>query len=154
MLSPWIGLSDPVWRDLEVMREEMNKLFGLGSPMANIRGVAQGTFPAVNVGETSEQVIVYVFAPGIDPAGMELTIEKNLLSIAAGRDTSKDIGEKPKPEGYYRQERFSGNFKRVISLPESIDPGKVEARYKNGILVVTINKKEEEKARKINVAVG
>jgi HSP20 family protein len=57
-------------------------------------------------------------------------------------------------KGYYRKERFSGKFRRVIALPEGLDTSQIGAKYSNGILSVTIKKKEEEKTRKIEVAVS
>ncbi len=154
MLSPWIAVSDPAWSQLEELGREMQKLFGLYAPSGNIRGVIKGTFPPVNVAETPESVIAYIYAPGIDPSKLDLTIEKNLLTISAERDTASEIGEDVDPSGYYRRERFSGTFKRVISLPESVDPAKTEATYEAGILTVTINKKEEQRSRKIAVNVS
>jgi len=143
-----------MWKDFDRLRGELERLFDMGVPVGNIRGVARGTFPAVNVGETGDDVIIYVFAPGMDPGKIELTIEKNLLTVTADRDTEQELGSSPKPQRYHRRERFSGNFRRVINLPEGVDPNKVDAKYINGILVVTVGKRAEEKARKIEVAVG
>jgi len=153
MLRSWMMPVDPFFSDLERMRSEMERLFNLAAPVGNLRGVVRGTFPAINIGETDENVIVYIFAPGIDPDKVDLTLEKGILTLAGERDTSKDIGENPDPQGYHRRERFSGKFRRIISLPESVDPDKVSAKYSNGILTVTIGKREEEKAKKIEVAV-
>ncbi len=154
MLSPWLEIVDPMWRDFDRIRREIEQFFDFGAPMGNIRGAIRGTFPPVNVGETADKVLVYIFAPGIDPADLNLTMEKNLLTIEGEKDTSKEVGEGVQAQGYHRRERFSGKFRRVISLPESVDPANVEAKYTNGILVVTIGKKEEEKSRKIEVAVS
>jgi HSP20 family protein len=156
MLSPWFNQNDPMWKDIDRIRQEIEQLFDLGTPVSNIRGVARGTFPAVNVGETTEDVIVFILAPGMDSGKIELTMEKNLLMVAAERDTDRDIEkeEGPRQDAYHRRERFTGGFRRVISLPEGVDPNKVEAKYTDGILTVTIGKKEEEKARRIDVAVA
>lgn len=154
MLSPWLAISNPELSNLEDMSREMQKLFGLYAPQGNIRGVIKGTFPPVNVAETPEKVIAYIYAPGIDPEKLDLTIEKNLLTISADRDTESEIGEKLEPSGYYRRERFTGGFKRVISLPESVDPSKTEASYEAGILTVSIAKAEEHRSRKIMVNAG
>ena len=154
MLSPWIAVSDPAWSQLEELGREMQKLFGLYAPQGNIRGVVKGTFPPVNVAETAEKVIAYIYAPGMDPSKLDLTIEKNLLTVSAERDTGAEIGEKADPSGYYRRECFTGAFKRVISLPESVDPSSTEATYEAGILTVSIAKKEEQRSRKIEVSVN
>lgn len=151
MLNPWLAISNPELNDLENLSREMQRLFGLYAPRGNIRGVLKGTFPPVNVAETAEKVMVYIYAPGIDPAKLDLTIEKNLLTISAERDTASEIGEKVDPGGYYRRERFTGGFKRAISLPESVDPSNTEASYEAGILTVSVAKTEEQRSRKIAV---
>ncbi len=149
----WMDVFDP-FRQFDRLQDELDRLFDLTRAISPIRGVVRGTFPAVNVGETAEEVKVYVFAPGVDPQKVELTIEGNLLSISGERDAPSQLGvSEVKPERFYRQERFSGRFQRIISLPESIDPGKVEARYTDGIIVITIGKKEEIKPRQIPVEV-
>ncbi len=153
MFPSWMMPTVDPFADLERMRAEMERLFNFAAPMGNIRGAIAGTFPPISVGETPENVIVYIFAPGIDPDALDLTLEKGILTIAGERDTTKDVGENPDPQGYHRRERFSGKFRRIISLPESVDPNKVTAKYSNGILHVTIGKREEEKAKKIEVAV-
>ncbi len=153
MLRPWFSLSDPIWQDFDRLNREMEKIFNENyfSPA----GVASKRvpIPAVNIGETSDQVLIYLFAPGLDPKDIDLTVEKNMLTISAGRDTAKEPGEDAKVTGYYRKERFSGKFRRVIALPEGLDTASVEAKYKNGILNISIKKKEEEKTKKIEVKV-
>lgn len=153
MLNPWFTFSDPLWNQFDRMQREIEQLFDLTAPLGHIRGVVPGTFPAVNIGETSESVIVYILAPNIDPSKTDLTMEKNILSVSAERDTNGELGEGIQPQGYHRRERVTGRFRRVISLPEGLDANSVRAQYSNGILIVTIGKREEEKARKIKVAV-
>ncbi|WP_456434079.1 Hsp20/alpha crystallin family protein [Thermosulfuriphilus sp.] len=154
MLSSfWSDVFDP-FREFDRLQEELDRLFDLTRAISPIRGVVRGTFPAINVGETTDEVKVYVFAPGVDPNKVELTIEGNLLSISGERDASEGLKVREvKPERFYRRERFSGRFQRIISLPESIDPNKVEARYSDGIIIITVGKKEEVKPRQIPVEI-
>ncbi len=152
----WFNFGDPIWREFDKMQKEIEELFDFSSPFRNINGLVREQFPAINIGETSDNVIVYILAPGIDPSKLDLTIEKNILTISAERDAydiGEDIDKEKLAKNYNRQERFNGKFKRVISLPETVDPNKVNAEYKNGILVVTIGKKEEDKSKKIQVAI-
>ncbi len=153
MLRPWFAIPDP-FAELNRLSRDLEQLFDLSLPINNIRGNVRGAFPAINVYEAPDSVSVAVFAPGIDPASFDVTIEKNLLTVSAERDTSNDVGKEVDPKGYHRRERFSGSFRRAISLPESVDPEKVEARYLDGVLMVTVGKQEEQKARKIEVAVN
>ncbi len=147
----WGFWMDP-FREFDRIQQELDRLFEMTKPFIPIRSVARGTFPVINVGETNDSVLVYIFAPGVEPDKIDLSIEGNLLSISGERDAAKALKlEKVEPERYYRQERFSGKFTRVISLPESIDPNQVEATYQNGIIKVKIAKKEEKKARRIQV---
>ncbi len=154
MLKPWFSLSDPIWQDFDRLNREMEKIFNENYFTTPGAASARVPMPAVNIGETPDKVLIYLFAPGLDPKDIELTIEKNMLTISAGRDTSQEIGEDSKVTGYYRKERFSGKFRRVITLPEGLDTSQIEAKYSNGILNVAIKKKEEEKAKKIEVAVN
>ena len=153
MLRPWFSVPDPL-AEFDRLSRDIEQLFDLSLPINNIRGTVRGAFPAINVYEEPDMVRVAVFAPGIDPAQLDVTIEKNLLTISAERDTAKEMGETVDPKGFHRRERFSGTFRRVISLPESVDAEKVDAKYSDGVLLVTVGKQEAQKARKIEVAVN
>ncbi len=149
------GLWFDPFREFDRLQQEIDRLLELTKPFIPIRSVARGTFPVINIGETNDHVLVYIFAPGINLEKVDLSIEGNLLSISGERDASSALKlEKVEPERYYRQERFSGKFTRVVSLPESINPDEVEATYQNGIIKVKIGKKEEKKARRIEVKAG
>ncbi|WP_022853481.1 Hsp20/alpha crystallin family protein [Thermodesulfatator atlanticus] len=146
-----IDFFDP-FREFERLQEEVDRLFEFTSPFVPMRTIARGTFPVINIGETNDAVYVYLFAPGIEIDKIDLTIEDNILSISGERDATKALKvEKVDPARYYRQERFNGRFTRAVSLPESIDPSQVEATYQNGIIKVRIAKREEKKAKKIEV---
>ncbi len=147
----WGFWMDP-FREFDRLQQELDRLMEMTRPFVPIRSVATGTFPVINIGETNDNILVYIFAPGVDLEKIDLSIEGNLLSISGERDASKALKvEKVEPERFYRQERFSGRFTRVVSLPESIDPNQVEASYQNGIIKVKIAKKEEKKPRRIQV---
>jgi HSP20 family protein len=124
----------------------MEEIFGPVAWPAGIRSVARGTFPPINVGSTSENVNVYLFAAGVDPKTLDISIQQNLLTVVGERPI-----ETPENAEYYRRERFSGSFRRVISLPEDVDPEKVEARYVDGILHVAIQRREAARPRRIEV---
>ena len=146
-----IDFFDP-FREFERLQQEMDRLLELASPFIPVRTVARGVFPVINIGETNDSIIVYLFAPGVDPQKIDLSIEGNILSISGARNAADALKvDQVDPNRYYRQERFSGRFTRAVSLPESIDPSQVEASYQNGIIKVKIAKKEEKKARRIEV---
>jgi HSP20 family protein len=89
---------------------------------------------------------LYLFAAGLDPKTVELNIQRNLLTVAGERKIPVN-----KEATYYRQERFGGAFRRVIALPEDVDPAQVEARYRDGILQITARRRESAKPRQIAV---
>jgi HSP20 family protein len=118
--------------------------------IAGIRSLASGAFPAVNVGSTPDSVEVIAFAPGIDPKEIEITVDRGLLSLSGERRSDASQGQQE--ANAYAQERFTGRFRRVISLPEDADPAKVEAKFRDGVLHVTVAKRESSKPRQISVS--
>lgn len=128
------------------MEREMEELFGAGPSPTGIRAVARGTYPPINVGSTPEQVDVYLFAAGIDPQGLDITIQQNLLTIAGERRLITEEGA-----DYYRQERFDGEFRRVLTLPEDVDQERVDANYRDGVLHISIKRRESAKPQRIEV---
>lgn len=128
------------------MEREMDELFGSGPWPAGIRTVARGTYPPINVGTTPEQVDIYLFAAGIDPQSLDLTIQQNLLTVSGERRLITEEGA-----DYYRKERFDGQFRRVLTLPEDVDPDRVEANYRDGILHISVKRRESAKPRQIEV---
>jgi len=118
---------------------------------AGIRSLAWGAFPAVNVGSTADSVEVIAFAPGIDPKEIEITVDRGLLSLSGERNNESSQGREQEGMNTYAQERFAGKFRRVISLPEDADPAKVEAKFRDGVLHVTVAKRESSKPRQISI---
>ena len=87
--------------------------------------------------------------PGLDPKSLEITIDKGLLLISGERKS--ELAERNQRITIYANERFSGGFRRVVSLPEDVDPANVKANYANGLLRVTLSKRESSKPRRISV---
>lgn len=118
-----------------------------GSP--SIRGLGRGGYPALNVGATPSSVEIYAFAPGLDPASIDVNLDRGTLSIAGERK-----GRDAAPEArttVHIEERFSGRFRRVVSLPDDIDPNGVSAEYRDGVLRVSVKRREAAQPRRINV---
>jgi HSP20 family protein len=114
--------------------------------VSGIRAMQQGTYPPLNVGSSPDSVDVYLFAPGIDPGSLDVSLQQNLLTVSGERKA--DTAEQAT---YYRRERFNGTFQRVITLPEDVDPDQVEARYRDGVLHVRVGRQEAVKPRRIEV---
>ena len=132
--------------DIRRMQQDMEDMFGPRIWPSGIRSVARGTYPPINVGATSDRVDVYLFAAGLDPKALDISIQQNLLTVGGERKVKP-----PENAEHYRRERFSGSFRRVISLPEDVDSEKVDARYTDGVLHVAIHRREASRPRQIEV---
>lgn len=117
---------------------------------SSIRALTGATFPVINVGQTADTIEVMALAPGLDPKSLQLTVDRGLLVIS-GERASEAPGEQ-EGTSVYAQERFVGSFRRVVSLPDDADPVKVDASYQDGILRVTVAKRESSKPRRIEVS--
>ena len=140
------GFDDDLLDQFDRMRRQLEGLAGSPFGPTGIRSVAAGTFPAINVGASSEEVDLYVFAAGIDPNSLDVTLQQNLLTVAGQRNV-----ELPEDAQIYRSERYSGDFRRVLSLPEDVDPDKVSATYRDGVLRITVKRREAVRPRQIEV---
>jgi HSP20 family protein len=134
-----------LFAEMDRLTREMQQSFDL-SP--SIRGVARGGFPALNVGSTPSAVEIYAFAPGIDPAKVDVSLDRGVLTIAGERPAAPTLDEKTT---LHVNERFAGRFRRVISLPEDIDPNAVSADYRDGVLHVSVKRRESAQPRRIEV---
>jgi HSP20 family protein len=136
-----------LFSDFDRLQRQMASLFG-GFP-SSIRSGRFGAFPQVNIGSTDDSIEIVAFAPGVDPATLDVSIDKGLLTISGERGTAQP--EASDDTRTYAQERFIGAFRRVIELPQHADPDKVTAQYANGCLTVSIGKRETSKPRAVTV---
>jgi len=132
-----------LYADMDRLQREVQQALDL-SP--NIRGLARG-FPALNIGGTAKSVEIYAFAPGIDPASLEVQIEKGVLTIA-GERKDDDMAEKA---AVHINERYAGRFRRVVALPDGIDANACEAQYRDGVLHIIIPRNESAQPRRIAI---
>ncbi|WP_175821175.1 Hsp20/alpha crystallin family protein [Burkholderia sp. BCC0419] len=117
---------------------------------ASLRAPRPGAFPPVNIGSTDDTVEIVAFAPGLDPAKIDISVDRRLLSIS-GERTPPDEGTTDDERRIYANERFMGVFRRVVELPQDADPDKIEARYTDGCLTISVGKSEASKPRAITV---
>jgi HSP20 family protein len=131
------------------LEQELDELFGGNASLTgtrDIRSLPTGTFPALNVAATAEAITVYLFAPSVDPKRLDISLQQNVLSISGEREIPAD-----EQATYYRRERFSGPFRRAVSLPEDVDAERVDAKYLNGILTIKVDRRQAPKPRQIEV---
>jgi HSP20 family protein len=131
--------------EFEQARREMLRLF---DSVANESATsAPGVFPPLNVTQDEDNVFVRAEIPGINPDQLALSVLRNRISIAGKREIQPEQGR----AAYHRRERPEGSFSRTLTLPVEIDAERVEARYVDGILTLTLPKAEAAKPRQITV---
>jgi HSP20 family protein len=135
-----------MFAELDRLQREMQQAFDL-SP--TIRGLGRGGFPALNVGGTPQTVEIYAFAPGIDPATLDVNLDRGLLTIAGERKPVLSNGDARST--VHINERFAGTFRRVLTLPEDADPDAVDAKYRDGVVHITVQRRASAQPRRIAI---
>ena len=140
---------DP-FRDLRTLQDEVNRLFTTNFPRAfGDDGLARGAWtPSVDIFENKDEIVLEAELPGMNREDFELTIENNVLTLRGERRFEK----RDEADNYHRVERSYGSFTRSFTLPQTVSPENASAEYKNGVLRVVLHKREEVKARRIEVA--
>jgi HSP20 family protein len=138
-----------MFADFEALQRQVELLLGNRGWPSSIRAAGRGAFPAINMGVTPEAVEIYAFAPGIDISKLEVSVDRGVLTLSGERPG--DVPQASDKVSIYADERFSGAFKRAVSLPEDADSSRIEARYRDGILRITVPKRENAKPRRIEV---
>jgi HSP20 family protein len=143
-----------LFSELDRWQQRIEQAFRPGSG-SSIRALSHRSFPAVNVGSTPDAVEVLALAPGMTPDALQITIDKGLLVIAGERkddETEAAANNASDNIAVYAQERFKGAFRRVISLPDDIDPARIDATCRDGMLRVTVARREASRPRQITVS--
>ena len=116
---------------------------------ATIRGSGRGGYPALNVGTTPSSVEVWAFAPGLEPASIEVQLERGVLTLAGERAPTRPSADDKATQ--HLAERFSGRFRRVVSLPDDIDPNAVAASYRDGVLHIHVQRRAAVQPKRIAI---
>ena len=148
---------DP-FRELERMRRDMDRLLGQtrggtsSRPfrVAFLPGCAARQYPWVNIYQDGDDFRLVALAPGVDPNGVEVTAVRNTLTIRGEKVGLRDLA----PERVHRSERAAGRFMRTVELPDDVDPDKVTAQYRNGLLIITAPRAEHARPRLVTVQAG
>jgi HSP20 family protein len=139
---------DP-FRDMVTLREKMNRLFeDIYSRRGEDKDIAATTWaPSVDIYETESELVMTAEIPGVDEKDVEIKVEDNTLTLKGERKFEKETKE----ENYHRIERSYGTFYRAFTLPNSIDPDKIHAEHENGVLKISMPKRQELKPRKVKI---
>jgi HSP20 family protein len=137
--------------EISNLQREMNRMFdSFFRSGADEPGLLNGNWmPPVDVVEEENEYIVKVELPGVNKDDVKITLESNILTIRGEKKDEKEIKEK----NYHRMERSYGSFQRSFTLPTTVKNDKIDASYKDGVLVVTLPKAEESKPKQIEVKV-
>jgi HSP20 family protein len=141
-----------VFRDLESLRREIDEAFrgaGYSRPFGSsfLSPVATRRFPLVNVGDDEGNVYVDAVVPGVNPAEIDLSVLRNTLTIS-GERKPLDVQQ---GQIVHRSELGAGKFSRTLELPVDINPDKVSAECRDGIMHITLAKAENAKPKKIAI---
>ena len=136
-----------VWREMDKVQREMNRLFD--STFQRTYRKAP-TFPAVNVWANEDGLLVTAEVPGISTEDIDIIVVGETLTLSGTRALDETNGDSK----YHRHERGHGEFNRTIQLPFQVDADKVSASFTDGVLKITLPRKDEDKPKKITVKAG
>jgi HSP20 family protein len=142
---------DP-FTELRSIQNEFNRVFGAALPrvLGNEDGVLSGNWvPGVDISEDENAIMLEADLPGLKAEDIKLSIENYRLTLSGERKFENET----KRDNYHRVERNYGSFTRTFTLPSTVNVDEVKADFTDGVLRVTLPKREEVKARQINVAV-
>lgn len=134
-------------KDIDIFRSSIDRLidnfFGSAIDTTNV------PYPPIEVVEDAEAFIAKADLPGFAKDDIKITLQDNILTIHGQRKTEKEHKDK----NVIRSERYYGEFLRTITLPSAVDTSKIRAEQKNGVLTLTLPKKETAKARTVDIKV-
>ncbi len=135
------------FRELTTLQERLNKVFDDMLPGALKSRETNEWIPAVDIYETNDAINIEVEAPGMKQEDIKINLENNTLTIYGERKFEK----KEENKNYYRMERSYGSFSRSFLLPENVNVEGIKAKYKDGVLTITLPKKPESKPKEIPI---
>lgn len=138
---------DP-FRELRGLQDDMTRLFAGMAPLSSEDSVFGAWQPKVDIFEDQDVLVIEADMPGVKREDLDLTIENNVITLSGERK----MEERKERENYHRVERSYGSFTRSFTLPRTVDTEKIKAEFKDGVLTVSLPKREETKARKIDVS--
>jgi HSP20 family protein len=147
---------DP-FNELTTLQDRINQIFR--QPFGTLRSFAPGEeqaltaanfIPPVDIFEDEHNITIQAELPGMEEKDIDVSLENNVLTISGERKLENE----EKKENFHRIERSYGRFTRSFTLPPTVDPENVNAEFNNGVLKVTLNKREEAKPKQIKIGMG
>ena len=137
------------FRDSNTLQDQINRLFNQAFERTSQEANLTAWAPAVDIYETEHELVVKADLPEIQPEQLDIRVENNILTIRGERKFEEKLNE----NNYLRVERSYGSFSRSFSLSNSVNAEAIKADYKNGVLTLSIPKREEAKPKQIKVNV-
>src|SRR5262250_1238933 len=138
------------FRGASALQDQINRLFGDVFEGPSGESSLTTWAPPVDIYETEHELVVQADLPDVDPKELDIRVENNVLTIRGERKFEKKVSE----ENYLRVERTYGAFSRSFSLANTVNSEAIKADYQNGVLTLSIPKREEAKPKQIKVNVG
>jgi len=133
-----------IWQEMDQLQREMNRLFDATS---RGRVLSAPSYPAINIWTNADGQFLSAEMPGVHPDDIDIDVTGDALSISGERKPDEIV----KDAYYHRRERNYGSFSRTIQLPFIVDTNKVEANFKNGVLMISLPRAEADKPKKITI---
>src|ERR1700693_3309667 len=138
------------FRGVTTLQEQINRIFGEGVGRTGEESNLTAWAPAVDIYETEHELVVKADLPDVDSKDLDIRVETNILTIRGERKCEKNVIQ----DNYLRVERAYGAFSRSFSLANTVNSEAIKADYQNGVLTLSIPKREEAKPKQIKVNVG
>ena len=138
---------DNPFADFDSLRREMLRVFDAVAGNDSLRDYSAGVFPPLNVTQDDNNFYIRTEVPGVKAADLSISALRNRVTITGKREIPKENDK----VSYHRRERAEGEFSRTVTLPAEVVADKVEARYADGVLTLTLPKAEAAKPRQIAV---
>ncbi len=138
------------FRGVNTLQDQFNRLFNDVFDRKGEESSLTAWAPAVDIYETEHELVVKADLPEVDPKDLDIRVENNILTIRGERKFEKKVNE----DNYLRVERAYGSFARSFTLANTVNPDAIKADYQNGVLTLTIPKREEAKPKQIKVNVN
>jgi HSP20 family protein len=132
------------------LQDQINRLFNDTFQHAEGEASLSAWTPAVDIYETEHELVVKADLPEVDPKDLDIRVENNILTIRGERKFENKVNE----DNYLRVERSYGSFARSFTLANTVNAEAIKADYQNGVLSLSIPKREEAKPKQIKVNVG
>ena len=140
---------DP-FRELRSLQDEVNRVFNAGFNRGDNEMMRGAWSPSVDIYENKDSIVLEAELPGMKPEDVNISIENNVLTVHGERKFEK----KDEKDNFHRVERSYGSFTRSFTLPPTVSSENVDAVFENGILRLTMAKREEAKPRRIEIKAG